>query len=160
MDITPLVPQGQQIIQSYSNGRFRISGQVYEGPVIVFADHTLHWPVQKAVSDMGVHDFSLLFCDSGNIDVLLMGCGRTMAPIPFDLRRALKDKGIVIEFMDTGAACRTYNVLITEGRRVAAALLGDFGLVFPDRVAVLVGEGELEVEGALADVAGLGAVAD
>ena len=124
MDITPLVPHGQQIIQSYSNGRFRVSGQVYDGPVIVFADRTMPWPVQKAAAaDMDVNDFSPLFPDSGNIDVLLMGCGRTMTSIPFDLRRALKEKGIVIEFMDTGAACRTYNVLLTEGRRVAAALL-------------------------------------
>jgi uncharacterized protein len=122
MDITPLIPQGQQIIQSYSNGRFRVSSQVYDGPVIVFTGHTQPWTVPRDIADITEADFSSLLADSGNIDVVLMGCGKTMA-IPFALRRALKEKGITIEFMDTGAACRTYNVLMAEGRHVVAALL-------------------------------------
>ncbi len=125
MDITPLIPQGQQIIQSYSNGHFRISGQIYDGPVIVFTGQTVAWPIKNPVIAMEVDDFSLLFEDSGSIDVLLVGCGKTMPQNPFALRRALKDKGISIELMGTGAACRTYNVLMAEGRRVVAALIPD-----------------------------------
>ena len=57
------------------------------------------------------------------IELLLLGCGRRMAPPPSGLRQALRQAGIVLEVMDTGAACRTYNVLLSEERRVAAALL-------------------------------------
>lgn len=123
MDITPLIPQGRQIVQSYAEGRFRVSGQVFEGPVLVFTDRTLLWPVAESLNDIKVDDFALLFADAEKLDVVLMGCGKTMTSMPFSLRRDLKDRGLAIDFMDTGAACRTYNVLMAEGRRVAAALL-------------------------------------
>lgn len=57
------------------------------------------------------------------IDLLLIGCGPAFAPEPPGLRAGLRDFGVGLEWMDTGAACRTYNVLLTEGRRVAAALI-------------------------------------
>jgi len=55
--------------------------------------------------------------------ILLLGCGRGMGVVPREVRAALRAAGIVVEAMDTGAACRTYNVLLTEGRDVAAALI-------------------------------------
>jgi uncharacterized protein len=57
------------------------------------------------------------------IEILLLGCGRRMLQVPPSLRAELRQIGVVIDAMDTGAACRTYAVLLTEGRRVAAALL-------------------------------------
>ena len=60
---------------------------------------------------------------AGEVEILLLGCGPRMAPVPRPLRETLRAAGIVIEAMDTGAACRTYNVLMSEGRRVAAALI-------------------------------------
>ena len=124
MDITPLIPQGTQVIQSYAEGRFRISNIAYDGAVIVMPSETLAWQPQGAFPDMAVNDFSDLTRRAGDLDVVLMGCGRTMPPaLPMALKADLKALGIVIEFMDTGAACRTYNVLVAEGRRVAAALL-------------------------------------
>ncbi len=121
MDITPLVPQGRQIVQSYAEGRFRVSGDVYEGPVIVFIDRTVQWNVPANLADLTPDHFSEFATDE--LDVILVGCGKTMRSMPFALRQSLKERGITIDFMDTGAACRTYNVLMTEGRRVAAALL-------------------------------------
>lgn len=121
MDITPLLPQGRQIVQSYAEGRFRVSGEVYEGPVIVFIDRTISWDVPGSLNDLTADHFSELF--GNELDVILVGCGKTMRSMPFALRQSLKERGISIDFMDTGAACRTYNVLMTEGRRVAAALL-------------------------------------
>jgi len=123
MDITPLIPQGRQIVQSYAEGIFRVSGQVYDGPVIVFAERTIVWPVRKTLAEMTAEDFTAILKESGELDVVLMGCGKAMGSMPFALRQDLKDRGIAIDFMDTGAACRTYNVLMAEGRRVAAALL-------------------------------------
>jgi uncharacterized protein len=124
VDVTPLIPAGRQIIESYGDGRFRVSGAVHESSILVFPDRTLSWAAQSAA------DISLESLDevakaaaAGNVDVLLIGCGTRMALIPGELRRTLRAAGIVIEPMDTGAACRTYNVLMAEGRRVAAALI-------------------------------------
>ena len=67
-------------------------------------------------------DFTRVFEESG-VGVLLLGVGRTMALPPLDVRRAFIDANIGLEAMDTGAAARTYNVLLAEGRPVAAALI-------------------------------------
>jgi len=63
--------------------------------------------------------------DVGSVDVevLLIGCGPRMVLLPSALRRQIREAGIGMDAMDTGAACRTYNVLISEGRRAAAALI-------------------------------------
>lgn len=125
MDITPLVPEGRQIIQSYASGHFRVSGAVYAGPVVVFPDRTMAWGVTPALEALTAADFLTLLNDglNGDLDVLLVGCGAVMRSMPFALRQSLSQCGVAIDFMDTGAACRTYNVLMAEGRRVAAALL-------------------------------------
>lgn len=64
----------------------------------------------------------MLACDPP-VKVLLVGCGRRMTLLAPDLRKALRDAGLVVDVMDTGAACRTYNVLLGEKRPVAAALI-------------------------------------
>lgn len=114
MDVTPLVAQGASIIQSYANGQFRVSGAVYHGPVIVTVDHVYAWA--------GLDDFSPLVTASDQYDVVLVGCGTAVNDETFVLRGKLRAQGLHVEFMDTGAACRTFNVLMAEGRRVAAAL--------------------------------------
>ncbi len=124
MDITPLIPTGRQIIESYGGGRFRVSGQLFESSVMVFPDRALAWAPSSAdeITLESLDEVAKAGAD-GRIDVLLIGCGPRMAMIPSPLRRALREAGIVIEPMDTGAACRTYNVLMAEGRKIAAALI-------------------------------------
>lgn len=123
MDITPLVPLGRQIIQGYANGRFRVSSVVYDGAVIVFPESTQNWAFTETMAELTADDFAPLIAAADQLDVVLVGCGAALRGMPLVLRQALKDRGITVEFMDTGAACRTYNVLMAEGRRVAAALL-------------------------------------
>lgn len=118
MDLTPLRRPGTQVIERYAAAGFRVSGQVYRGPILVFPDRILPWP-EAALSEAGL----AAVIDDGNVDLLLLGLGRGVAPVPPGLREAFKRRGIVIEAMSTGAACRTYNVLLAEDRRVAAALL-------------------------------------
>jgi len=124
MDLTPLIPAGRQIVESYGGGRFRVSGQSLDGSVLVFADRTLAWPV----ADIGALDETSLAAviqagRDGTVDLLLIGCGARMGMIPASLRQVLREAGVVVEAMDTGAACRTYNVLMAEGRQVCAALI-------------------------------------
>lgn len=120
VDVTPIVPAGRQLVESYGDGRFRISGAVYEGSVIIQPDRTTAWAV-AAFEEVTAESFGVL--DAEPPDILLLGCGTSMRLVPPALRRTLRERGMVVEPMDTGAACRTYNVLLAEGRRVAAAVI-------------------------------------
>ncbi|HVZ01945.1 MAG TPA: Mth938-like domain-containing protein [Dongiaceae bacterium] len=124
MDLTPLIPQGRQIVESYGDGRFRVSGALYEHSILIFPDRTALWPVAdiRVLTPESLAPIAAAG-ESGAVDLLLIGCGLRMAMIPSALRAGLRAKGIVLEPMDTGAACRTYNVLAAEGRKVAAALV-------------------------------------
>jgi uncharacterized protein len=125
MDITPAVPVGRQVIEAYGPSGFRVSGVTYAGAVIVLPESTLSWRV-AAMTDVTVDSLAPVHQRAGSeeaIEILLLGCGRRMMPVPPPLRLELRQRGIVIDAMDTGAACRTYDVLLTEGRPVAAALL-------------------------------------
>ena len=124
MDVTPLIPQGKQIIEAYGEGGFRISGQRVEGSVIVFPDTVIAW-APAAAGGMSAADLQPVSAagQAGSVEFLLIGTGERMTQIDRSLRQTLRADGVVIEAMDTGAACRTYNVLMAEGRRVAAALI-------------------------------------
>ena len=123
MDVTPLIRAGQQIIQGYTGGKFKISGQIYEGAVIVLTSNAVSWDAPGDLTALKQSHFEDLIAQAGELDVVLLGVGKTMKFLDPALKKALKDKGLSLDVMDTGAACRTYNVLMAEGRRVAAALL-------------------------------------
>lgn len=120
MDITPRLGPDRQLIQAYGGGGFRISQVRYEGGVLVFPDRVLPWPL-RGVGELDAESLAPL--QGAGVELLLIGCGRAAAPIPPALRQVVRAWGAVIEAMDTGAACRTYNVLLSEERRVAAALI-------------------------------------
>jgi len=122
MDITPLAPKGSQVITGYGNGQFKISGQVYTTPILVFPDRVTVWDVKPNVA-ISLENLNVVLEEEGFVDLLLIGCGKSQQVLPPKIRIALKEAGIGLEVMDTGAAVRTYNVLLAEGRRVAAALI-------------------------------------
>ena len=121
-DITPQVPQGRQLIQGYGGGGFRIAGAAYASSVIVMPDQTLPWQV-TSFDDISITGLAPLMHGNTGVEVLLIGCGARMGMPRTDIRDALKAFSIVPEWMDTGAACRTFNVLLAEDRAVAAALI-------------------------------------
>jgi len=122
MDITPLIPRGKQVITGYGNGQFKIGGEVYKTPVLVFPDRTVVWDV-KPNAAISLESLQVVLEEEGEIDLLLIGCAKQQMILPPKIRAALKEVGIGLEVMDTGAAVRTYNVVLAEGRRVAAALI-------------------------------------
>ena len=122
MDITPLVPEGRQVIESYGDDGFRINGERYRGPVIVWPECVAPWAVSD-IATAAVETLDAMFAAEPAIEILLIGSGANFALAPPALRTALSARRIAVESMDTGAACRTYNVLMAEDRRVAAALL-------------------------------------
>jgi len=121
MDLTPIIPAGRQVIESYGPAGFRVTGVLHRGSIIVFPDATLAWAVRE-LAEVTIETLAPVTA-RGGIEILLLGCGLRMQPVAPLLRRELKAAGIVVDAMDTGAACRTYNVLMAEDRRVAAALL-------------------------------------
>lgn len=122
MDVTPQVAEGKQLIERYGDQRFHITGQVFEGSVLVFPDRTLVWPVAR-FEEVTLASLQPVVDAAGEVEVLLLGCGPRMELVTRSLRQPVRAAGIVIEPMDTGAAARTYNVLMMEDRRVAAALI-------------------------------------
>ena len=122
MDVTPPIPRGRQVIRGYGGGGFFIAERRYTGSVLVFRERVLPWPV-SGVDALSVDDFADVRAASGGVDILLIGCGSGTAGIADRVRDRLRSDGIVVEPMDTGAACRTWNVLLSEERRAAAALI-------------------------------------
>lgn len=123
MDVTPLIPEGRQMVEAYGDGGFKISGTAHRGAVIVFPLLSVNWPVTDFAA-LTLDDFASVLeaGRAGEISLMLLGCGPRMLLLPGALRQGLRAAGIVSEVMDTGAACRTYNVLLAEGRQVCAAM--------------------------------------
>jgi uncharacterized protein len=109
-------------IQKYGAGRFTVSRQVYTGSVFILPRQVLSWPATD-ITTLSEDAITLLLAHVAEIDVCLLGCGPTTLAIPSALRARFKAAGLRADAMDTGSACRTYNVLMSEGRAVAAALI-------------------------------------
>jgi uncharacterized protein len=122
MDITPPVAADRQLIHGYGRGGFRVSGARYNGSIVVLPRLTLSWPLED-IENLTIDDLAPIRDAADPVGVLLLGCGEGGGLIAPDLRAEVREWGVVIEAMGTGAACRTYNVLMSEERDVAAALI-------------------------------------
>ncbi len=122
MDVTPIIPEGLKVIDSYGPGRFKISGHLYHSSLLVFPDRIVTWSITDP-DQLSVDSLEAVFQADPGVEVLLFGCGPRMTLVKPSLRKEIRDKGIAMDPMDSGAACRTYNILLAEGRRVAAALI-------------------------------------
>ncbi|MCK0148591.1 Mth938-like domain-containing protein [Marivita sp. S6314] len=115
MRLNEVVYNDAEPIDGYGPGFFRIGGKAHDAPVMTGHSGTRPWA--------GYDDAATLLDLAGEVDVLFIGTGKEVAHIPADLRTQLEEAGLGVEVMSSPAACRTYNVLLSEGRRVAVALL-------------------------------------
>jgi uncharacterized protein len=92
MDVTPLIREGAQVIQSYAAGSFRVSGKIYTGPVIVFPDHVVEW---KISGTLALEDFAALAERKGSLDVVLLGMGKSMALLDPGASQGAEGAGVV-----------------------------------------------------------------
>lgn len=106
---------GLHPVEGYGPGFFRIRGTARPGPLLAFQGGELEWS--------GLADTAPLEALVGKVDVILFGMGADIAYLPEDLRSKLEGQGVGCEVMASPAACRSYNVLLGEGRRVAVAAL-------------------------------------
>jgi uncharacterized protein len=115
-------PGAAQIVRSYGPGRFLISEREWREPVLVTP--TVTFPVQIArAEDLTLESLAFLKTLPVPTELLVLGCGARAVFVPPDRRAVLKAAGLGLEVVDTGSACRIYNVLLAEGRRVAAVLI-------------------------------------
>lgn len=113
---------GQPLIDGYGDKGFRLNGQRFEGSTLLTPRGVYPWDV-TALGEASVASLSPILGVADEIDFLIVGSGISFARFPKSVTRHLENLRIIPDFMDTGAAARTYNVLRAEDRRVAAALI-------------------------------------
>lgn len=115
MRLNEITYTGAVPIDGYGPGYFRIGGARVDGAVTVLPSGVAAWE--------GYAELGGLLGAADDIDVLFVGTGAEIAPVPAAFRAALEEAGVGVEVMATPPACRTYNVLLSEGRRIGLAIL-------------------------------------
>ena len=113
---------GRAPIDAYGNGGFRFAEMSHRGSLLCLPSGIHGWDVEEGM-ELATEHFEKVIAQAADIEVLLVGTGKTLVPLPKPLKQALKDAGIASDPMSTGAALRTYNILLAEDRAVAAALI-------------------------------------
>lgn len=113
---------GRHQLDAFGAGGFRFAGMSHRGSILATPSGIRIWPVAR-FAQITPESLQPVLDEAGTIDFLLIGTGADIAFVPAPLRERLREAGITIEGMATGAAARTYNVLVAEDRRVAAALI-------------------------------------
>jgi uncharacterized protein len=109
-------------IEAYGNGGFRFDEMSHRGSLLCLPDSMWAWPV-TAPQQIDRYSLARVFEKANGIDTLIVGTGNDVWLPPNDLREALRNLHVGIDAMQTGAAIRTYNIMLGERRRVAAALI-------------------------------------
>jgi uncharacterized protein len=118
---TPHLPRSAPI-EAYGNGGFAFADMSHRGSLLCLPDAIWVWPVSRP-EDIDEASLARVFAAASAIDTLIIGTGAGAWLPPSDLRRALRAVSIVLDTMQTGPAIRTYNIMMGERRRVAAALI-------------------------------------
>ncbi len=113
---------GRAPIDAYGNGGFRFAGMSHRGSILCLPSGIYAWPPVR-VGDLEPEAFAPALAEKGALGLLLLGTGASQHMPGAEVRRAFAEAGVALEPMSTGAACRTYNVLLAEGRPAGAALL-------------------------------------
>jgi len=120
-EATPFFP-GRTPIEAYGNGGFRFAEMSHRGSILLLPSGVYAWPVSQ-FEQLTVSHFNRVFEESAEIEFLLLGCGNGLLRPAVNIRDAFYEHSTGLEPMGTGAAARTYNVLLGEQRAVAAALI-------------------------------------
>lgn len=121
MQIRLDMPSGHNVIRAYARGQVTVNQQIFRASLLVTPQRVVaDWPPQSFGALEPAHFEPVAALEP---EIVLLGTGARLRFPPAGLIQPLARAGIGFEVMDTGAACRTYNVLMAEGRRVVAALL-------------------------------------
>jgi uncharacterized protein len=120
--MTPARFPGRAPIDAYGNGGFRFADMSHRGSILALPSGIEAWAVES-VADIFGDALARLIEEAASIEILLVGTGEAMSPLPKSSRAQLEAAGLFPDLMSTGAAVRTFNVLLSEERAVAAALV-------------------------------------
>ena len=109
-------------IDAYGDGGFRFSGMSHRGSLLCFPDGIWAWPV-SSIADLSAPALQAAFDRAERLDFFLIGAGRDPWVLPERLRDRFREVSLSVDCMPTGAAVRTYNILLAESRRVGAGLI-------------------------------------
>lgn len=113
---------GRPPIDAYGNGGFRFAGMSHQGSILSLPSGVHGWPVTEFRA-LDIAALQPILAEAAAIEFLIVGTGPDIAWLADELRAALSAGGVRVEVMSTGAAVRTYNVMLSEDRPVAAALI-------------------------------------
>lgn len=113
---------GRAPIDAYGNGGFRFADMSHRGSILCLPSGIHGWD-KTGETPLTVADLQRVLDDAGDIEVLLVGTGKDIRPLSAEIKAALSERGIRSDPMSTGAAVRTFNVMLAESRAVAAALI-------------------------------------
>ncbi len=113
---------GRAPVDAYGNGGFRFADMSHRGSILCLPSGIHGWDMVEG-DELLVEKFARVLEDAAYIEVLLVGTGKALRPLPKALKQALQARNISSDPMSTGAAIRTYNILLAESRAVGAALI-------------------------------------
>jgi uncharacterized protein len=113
---------GRAPIESYGNGGFRFADMSHRGSLLMLPSGIYGWHMVEG-DPLTVENFQRVFDEAADIEVLLVGTGKDIRPLPKELKARFKEHAISSDPMSTGAAVRTYNIMLAESRAVAAAFI-------------------------------------
>ena len=113
---------GRAPIDAYGNGGFRFADMSHVGSLICLPSGIYGWDVEES-TELCVYMFSKVLEEVSDLEVFLLGTGKDIRMMPRDLKQELRDAQVSSDPMSTGAAVRTYNVLLAESRAVGAAFI-------------------------------------
>lgn len=113
---------GRAPIDAYGNGGFRFADMSHRGSLLCLPSGIYGWEMEEGLP-LDVAAFERALAEAANFEFLLIGTGSNIRPIPAALKSVFKAHGISSDPMGTGAAIRTYNIMLGESRPVAAALI-------------------------------------
>ncbi|HXK53257.1 MAG TPA: Mth938-like domain-containing protein [Hyphomicrobiales bacterium] len=113
---------GRPPIDAYGNGGFRFAEMSHRGSILIVPSGVYAWE-PKSAEELQVVHFERVLAEAEGIEFLLLGTGAAFHPLDAGIRSFLHGGNIGVDVMDTGAAARTYNVVLAEQRRFAAALI-------------------------------------
>ncbi len=113
---------GQQLIEAYGNKGFRFSGGRHEGSVLILPAQIEAFAA-RSMAEVDLKSLARIVAERENIEILLLGTGEKQQFPTLEIRKYFIEQNIALEVMDSRAACRTYNILASEDRKVAAAII-------------------------------------
>jgi uncharacterized protein len=114
---------GRHALTGFGQGGFRFADMSHQGSLMVLPSGIYRWELPTEPFRHGATLYGQVFEEAARIDVVLIGAGLMPLPLPPELKARFREAGMAADVMTTASAASTYNVLLAEGRRVAAALV-------------------------------------